>query len=130
MAKKTALGKLSEALTKVLNEYAADVQNNLDAITKDMGQKGAQALRQKSKETFDGTGKYASGWTYTVENLRTGARVTIHNKLPGLPHLLEFGHVTRNGTGRTYPRTPAHEHIAPVADEIVRTFEQEVKSKL
>ena len=61
---------------------------------------------------------------------RLSTTVTIYNDHPGLPHLLEYGHVTRNGTKQTFPPTPAHQHIAPVAEELVETFEREVVSKL
>ena len=43
---------------------------------------------------------------------------------------VSWDNVTRNGKGRTFPRTPAHEHIAPVADELAEAFEREVLSKL
>jgi len=65
-----------------------------------------------------------------VEKGRLSTTVTIYNDHPALPHLLEYGHVTRNGTGRTYAPTPAHAHIAPVEKELVETFEREVVAKL
>ena len=131
MARKTALDKMNEAISSILQEYVDDIAGNVDEIATEMGKKGAQALRQKSQETFtNGTGKYAKGWKYTKDSQRTGTTVTIYNDNPGLPHLLENGHVSRNGTGRTYGRVPGHEHIKPVADELVKTFEEEVLGKL
>lgn len=136
MARKLALDKLNEAIAGILNEYAGEIAGNVSEIAAQMGQKGAQALRQKSREVFPVdkrrsiTGEYAQGWTYKTEQTRTGTTATIYNTLPGLPHLLEFGHVTLNGTGRTFPRSPAHEHIAPVAEEVTETFEKEVLSRL
>lgn len=136
MARKLALDKLNEAIAGILNEYAGEIAGNVGEIAAQMGQKGAQALRQKSREVFPVdkgrsiTGEYAKGWTYKTEQTRTGTTATIYNTHPALPHLLEYGHVTRNGTGRTFPRTPVHEHIAPVADELTGAFEQEVLSKL
>ncbi len=136
MARKLALDKLNEAIAGILNEYAGEIAGNVGEIAAQMGQKGAQALRQKSREVFPVdkrrsiTGEYAKGWTYKTEQTRTGTTDTIYNTHPALPHLLEYGHVTRNGTGRTFPRTPAHEHIAPVADELTETFEREVLSRL
>ena len=35
--------------------------------------------------------------------------------------------MTRNGTGRTFSRTPAHIHVAPVEDEIAREFEKQIE---
>ena len=126
---KTAISKLDDAITKILSEYAGHVAENVGEIAADMGRKGVQALKQKSRETVNGS-EYAKGWKSQTETTRTGTTAIIYNDHPGLPHLLEYGHVTRNGTGRTFPRTPAHEHIAPVADELAEAFEREVLSKL
>lgn len=136
MARKTAMDKLNTAIADILSTYADDITGNVSEIAKDMGRKGAQALKQKSKETFPVqpggkiTGEYAKGWKSQSREGRTGTVVTIYNSHPALPHLLEYGHVTRNGTNRSFPRTPGHEHIKPVADELIETFEREVKSKL
>ncbi len=131
MARKTPLEQLSTAIGDILTEYAEDIDQNVGQIAEEMGRKGVQALRKQSKSALDtGSGDYARGWKSAVERTRTGTTVTIYNTQPGLPHLLEHGHVTRNGTGRVYPRTPAHEHIAPVEQELVETFQREVVDKL
>ena len=136
MARRTAVDKLNEALNGIRSEYAEDIRGNVEQIAEAMGRKGVQALKAKSNETFpvnrdrSSTGEYAKGWKMQTEKTRTGATVTIYNNHPGLPHLLENGHVSRNGTGRTFGRAPGHEHIKPVADELVETFEREVVKKL
>ena len=72
MARKTALDRLNEALGGILEEYAGDVRQNLTEVAAAMGQKGAQALRAKSRETFPVkkghkiTGEYAKGWKHKV----------------------------------------------------------------
>lgn len=136
MARKTPVEKLNEAIGKILEDYGEDIKDNVAQIATEMGKKGAQALRAKSREVFpvnkshEITGEYAKGWAYRAERGRLATKVTIYNEHPALPHLLEYGHVTRNGTGRTYAPTPAHEHIQPVADELIETFEREVASQL
>ena len=128
---KTTIDKLGDAVAKVLSEYEDDIRRNLDIITRRMGQKGAEALRRKSKEVLKlRTGEYAKGWKYAYRKTRRAAATTIYNEHYSLPHLLEHGHVTRNGTGRTFADTPAHEHIAPVEEALVNAYEQEVLSKL
>ena len=131
MARKTAIDKLGDAISGVLEEYDEDIQTSLDAITKKMGAEGAKALRRQSRQAFPGgTGEYAQGWKYEFRKTRRYAKTTIYNEHYSLPHLLENGHVSRNGTGRTFGSVPGHEHIKPVADELVETFEREVVKKL
>lgn len=125
MAKKSNADRFSADMQKILAEYKDDVKENLDAITKVVAKKGAQAVRRSSQGAVGGSGKYARGWKSEVEIGRLTTEATIYNKTPGLPHLLEHGHAKRNG-GRVAGRT----HIAPVEEQIVREFEEEVKSKL
>lgn len=131
MARKSAIDQLSTAIAGILSEYAEDIQGNVAQITEQMGKKGAQALRRQSRQALKkGTGEYAKGWKYEFRKTRRYAKTTIFNEHYSLPHLLEYGHVTRNGTQRVYPDTPAHEHIKPVEDELIKTFEREVVAKL
>lgn len=125
MGRKIPVDKLTQEVDKILSEYGGDVQGNLNTIVGQMSKKGAQTLRQQSKATFGGTGKYAKGWTSTVETGRVSAQGTIYNKTPGLPHLLENGHALRNGG-----RVQGKPHIKPVEEALVREFESKVKSKL
>ena len=136
MARKTAIDKLNETIAGMLAEYGEDVTKNVDEIAERIGKEGVKALRRKSRETFPvrkgrkTTGNYAKGWKMQVEKERLKTTVILYNDHPALPHLLEHGHVTRNGTGRVFSKTPAHEHIAPVEQELVETFQREVVSKL
>ncbi|MBR2697951.1 MAG: HK97 gp10 family phage protein [Clostridia bacterium] len=130
-ARKTPVEKLNSAIIDILSEYEADIQGNLERIVPEIGKKGVQALKAEARKKLNqDTGEYVKSWKYQVNKQRLSTTVTIYNDHPGLPHLLEYGHVTRNGTKRTFPPTPAHPHIAPVADELVETFEREVVSKL
>ena len=49
---------------------------------------------------------------------------------PGLTHLLENGHVSRNGTGRTFDPVKAYPHIAPVQKILGEQLEKKLKVKL
>lgn len=126
MGRKVPVDRLTEEVEKILNDYGENVQQNLGEIVKQMSKKGAQTLRSQSKGTFNGTGKYAKGWTSRAETGRMSAQGTIYNKdVPGLPHLLEHGHANRGGG-----RTPGRVHIKTVEDALIKEFEQKVKSKL
>ena len=120
---KTTVDTLAADIQKILNEYGEKVDKLTDDTVKKIARKGAQALKSKSG-VYNGT-KYKSGWTVTLEAQRTGSTAIIHNKTPGLPHLLEKSHALRNG-GRSRPRV----HIAPVEQEVIRAFESELEQTL
>lgn len=122
---KTPADKLEDAIRGILEEYAGDIQKNVDEAAVRVGKAGAAALRASSRQSFGGTGKYAKGWKATVEAARTGTKVTLHNTVPGLPHLLEHGHAKRGGG-----RVKGIEHIAPVEKEITENFEKAVKEAI
>ena len=129
MAKTISADRLASEVNKILQEYEGSVQENLGEVVKQVSKKGAQSLRQKSKSTFGGSGKYASGWTSTVEAGRVSAQGIIYNKTPGLPHLLEHGHALKRG-GRTVGFVEGRTHIAPIEETLIKEFESKVKSKL
>ena len=131
MARKTPIDKLAGAISAILEEYGEEITENVGEIAVEMGKKGAQALRAKSREAFPkGTGKYAKGWKSHAEQGRLYTTATIYNDHYSMPHLLEYGHVIRNGTGRVYGEVRGREHIAQVAEELTETFEREVVAKL
>lgn len=135
MAKKVTLATLGDEIKNILDDYENEVVQNLDVVTKRIGQKGATALRNQSKAVYPKGDAYPKGWTATVEKSRLYTVVTIHNKRQaGLAHLLEFGHVVSNGTGRNYITDKApfkgREHIAPIEKELVYQYEKEVKAIL
>ena len=125
MSRLTSTDRLQAEVSAILEEYGDEVAENLDEITKEVGKKGAKALRSSSKGSFGGSGKYARGWTYEVEEGRLSTTVTLYNRTPGLPHLLENGHAKRGG-GRVAGRS----HIAPVEAELIESYEKEVASRL
>lgn len=117
---------LTKAIHKILDQYGDDIQENLADAVKSVTKKGAQAVKQASREKFGGTGKYASGWTTRIESGRMSTQGVIYNKnVPGLPHLLENGHAKRGGG-----RVAGIPHIAPVEEQIVKEFESEVMKKI
>lgn len=134
MAAKTPIDKLSDAISEILEEYADDVGTHVSEISEQMARKGVKALRAKSKETFPkGTGEYAKRWKVETEGKKHRQLYwssIIYNEWAGMPHLLEHGHVIRNGTGRVYGEVRGREHIAPVEEELVEAFEREVVEKL
>lgn len=125
---KVPADKLHDEIMKILGEYVDDVDRKSDACVRKVAQKGRLALRKASPKQ---EGEYAKGWSYRVTRKRLDTTAVIYNGAkPGLPHLLEYGHATRNGTGRTYPPTPAHPHIAPIEEQIDKEFNRSIVAEL
>lgn len=120
---KVTVDNLSAAVKEVVEKYGEEVNQNVDKATKEAARKGVQALKSQSARFGSG---YAGGWKAEYESKRYGTLATIWNaRVPGLPHLLEYGHATRNGG-----RVAGQEHIAPVEEQLVETFTQEMEAAL
>lgn len=113
---------LGAVIGEILQEYGKEITKEIPEITEKVGKAGVQAVRNSSRSSFKGTGKYAKGWDKQIEHKRLWSKCTIYNKsLPGLPHLLEHGHANRGGG-----RTPGRIHIKPVEQKIVQKYEKEI----
>ena len=119
---------LEKALGKVLEDYENEVVEDMQEAIKATTKVGVRAIKAGSPRE---TGKYASGWTSKMETGRVSAQGTIYNaKTPGLPHLLEHGHVIRNGTGRTFGSVRAYPHIEAVEKQLIEFYEQNIKARI
>lgn len=107
-----------QAIKKLLAEYDDEVNETLKEVIPEVAKEGAKKLKDTSprNETSKKKRKYYRGWAVQLEEGRMVTKATIYGKTGTyqLAHLLEFGHVTKNGKDRVYPRTPAHPHIADV----------------
>lgn len=107
----------------ILEEYSKLASETVEKAARTSARSAVNKLKNTSPRK---TGDYASGWA----SKKQGHGYVVYNrKAPGLTHLLEKGHVTRNKYG-TYGRTPAHVHIAPVEKEAVEEFEQNIRKGL
>lgn len=126
---KTPIDKLDTAIMKILNDYGDEITKDLHEVAVKVGNEGAKALRAESRNVFKSHGKskaYYKGWKATDESTRLTTDVVIHNKdLPGLPHLLEFGHAKKNG-GRVAGRI----HISKIEREVTDKFEKGIRARI
>lgn len=120
-SRKITADNLGEAIAEILEEYGDEVQKDMDDVVKNVGKAGVKAIKSASG-VFGGTGKYRKGWTSQIDTERYGSTVTIYNRTPGLPHLLENGHAKRGGG-----RVPGKTHIAPVEQELIKQFEEQIE---
>lgn len=135
MAKRNKINAidLSKALNAVLTEYGNDVYKVLDGAVIDVSEKAAQKLRSvTSWKHSRPSSEYSKAWTVSEERAgRLGVKLIVYNDGHArLTHLLEKGHVSRNGTGRTFGRVQAYPHIAPVNEWVVDELQKEVERRI
>lgn len=125
---------LEKAINAVLSKYGDDVYMVLDAAVDEVSEEATRKLKSVVKFAPDGhpSGVYSHDWTTTdVKGKLLQKRTVVHNKAHyRLTHLLENGHVSRNGTGRTFGTVPAYPHIKPVNDWAVDELPRKVEEML
>lgn len=114
------MSELDEALEEVLDNYATDLRSAINADTEAAAQRLKKAI---SAEAPVKTGKQKKSWRITKEylggvDLKTVVHSTDYRKV----HLLENGHVTRNGLTRTKPTY----YVSRNAERIIQEYEQMV----
>lgn len=101
---------LASTINDYLSEYGNVVTDVLDKAVNDVAKESVNDLKQGGPYKTRNKAKYTGAWKSKKEKSRTGSSATVYNSAsPGLAHLLEFGHATRNGG-----RTKAYPHIEPV----------------
>ena len=130
MVAKVKPEQLDEAIRGQLETYSAEITKNINENLKEVTDTTAETLK-KGGAYKERTGKYTPDWSVTARkavSTTQGEQYSVHNrKHYQLTHLLEKGHVTRNGK-----RTRAFEHILPAeqaAEELaVEAVEKAVRS--
>lgn len=107
---------ITSEISIALREYTTEVEEGLEKAKEKSAKEGAKLLRATSPKR---TGKYGKGWRAKKD----GTAWIIHNATRHqLAHLLEKGHAKRGGG-----RVPGRVHIAPVEEQVIKQFENEVE---
>ena len=118
MAIKIDANDLAKTVNGILDKFGQNAEKCLAQAVWDTA--GDTVKELKKGGAYQGGENYNKGWTRELTRKRLYAEAKIFNKnAPGLAHLLEFGHLMRNGR-----RTRAFPHIAPVNDRIPEMFEK------
>lgn len=119
---------ISDDITRIVEQYGRQAREAVEKAVRKTGRETAKDLKNTSPKR---TGAYASSWTTKVT--RSSGRligVTVYNKEHyQLTHLLENGHVIKNGVG-TYGRERAIKHIAPAEQKGIADFEEYAREEL
>ena len=111
-------------IVDILDEYSSDVQEGISNAAQTLANQAANELKATNNTYKIRTGKYNKGWRVNTQKGRGVINCTVHNATNWqLTHLLENGHITRNGG-----RTRAFVHIKPVEDKYVNQYTKDVEN--
>ncbi|HEN0159946.1 TPA: HK97 gp10 family phage protein [Streptococcus agalactiae] len=120
---KIGLDDLASVIEKELTTYAKETTDVMREVVEEVTDDAVDTLKVTSPKR---RGKYAKGWTSkATTDTNTALTKTIHNRTPGLTHLLEDGHAKQNGG-----RVEGRKHIAPVEKRAIQSFEDKFRQKL
>jgi len=114
------MNDLDEALESVLDNYTSELRTAINADTEAAAQRLRKAI---SADAPVKTGKQKKSWRIAKEylggiDLKTVVHSTDYRKV----HLLENGHLTRDGKTRT---KPTH-YVSSNAERIIAEYEQQI----
>lgn len=118
--------QLYDAIASALAEYSSDVTQGVKDNCKQAAKDAVSELKQTSPKR---TGEYGKGWkTKTNYESEDDIRISVYNgKKPQITHLLENGHVSRNGTKRTFGTVKSYPHIAEAEQHVIDKLGNMVK---
>lgn len=129
---KVSTNELAGAVIKELNRYTEEVEARVAAAVIEVGNLGAKELQGINKVGESNTWEhYPTGWTTETKRRKGQQTSEIHNKTYyRLTHLLENGHVIKNGTGRTYGETNPFPHIKAVDEKSVELLDKKIREAI
>lgn len=110
------------AIAEALAEYDQEIADATKRITDEVAKEAVDSLKKSGPKL---TGSYRKGWRkkQSYADKRT-KRNTVYNETDyQLTHLLEYGHVSRNGG-----RVRAIQHIAPVEQATIEALQERIEA--
>ena len=118
------VSQMADVIMEGLEEYA---QLAADDMKKAVKKAGAQARKDIQENAPVKTGAYAKSWAAkTTKETANAMEIVVYSRNRyQLAHLLEYGHVKRNGG-----RVAGKAHIAPAEEKGIRQLEEEIERSL
>lgn len=117
--------ELEGALSSVLDNYATDLREAINADTEAAAQKLRKAI---AADAPVGTGKQKKSWKISREYLGgIDLKTIIHSSDYRKVHLLENGHLTRNGVTRTKATYYVSRNTEQVLDEYEKIVAETIR---
>ena len=118
--------ELEGALSSVLDNYATDLREAINADTEAAAQKLRKAI---AADAPVGTGKQKKSWKISREYLGgIDLKTIIHSSDYRKVHLLENGHLTRNGVTRTKATHYVGRNTEQVLDEYEKIVAETIRT--
>lgn len=120
--------ELQKAVMDYLENYKEDIDEDVIETVDEITKQARDELKQTSpRGKGNRSDPYYKGWAIKLSKRRSGVyHKVIWNKTNyQLTHLLEFGHVTRNGG-----RTKAIPHIRPIEQKYNVEFVDKLEKKI
>lgn len=118
---------LEDELSKIFDDYSLEVERAVKDAAKEAADITAQTLQSTSPKRKGG---YSRGWKVKRLDMGTLTSYVVYNgRFPGLTHVLEHGHASRNQYG-SYGRVAAQPHIGSAAESGIQRFELGVRARL
>jgi hypothetical protein len=116
----SSVSDVSKLIADELSKYSASVVEKIKISIDETGNEVVAELKEISPKRY---GKYAKGWSSktTFEN-QLEKRKTIYNKNYRLTHLLEYGHIKKDGG-----RTKAYNHIRKAEETAINKLTEQIK---
>ena len=112
-------------IAEMLAQYQDEITGDIGPIVKETAEEAVRNIETAAPRRRRGTEGYYNSWNLEKANVtRYETSYVIYSNQPGLPHLLEFGHASRNG-GRVAP-SPAGGHIAPAEQKAAKELEKRI----
>ena len=117
MAKTVGVDGIAAACASIFRQYGQEVDERLRS---DLQYAGEFATNEVHRLSPSASGKYAGGWDYTFKARKGELTVVVGNtSKPSLTHLLEKGHMNRDGSWNS-----AREHIEPAFEAAAEVIER------